>query len=164
MLAACLHVVPYPFLRSGQKIRVEHGPLADVEGGIVAVKNGFRLVASVTMLQRSFPWRSTASGYPRRRLPSDSGSSMPETLRKNRTISIRLSEREFQALRALHSVHGARSISEFIRATMHSVIGESSHETDALERRVQEMDEKLTILDGELARLARLLENRHEPE
>ncbi len=89
---------------------------------------------------------------------------MPETLRKNRTISIRLSEREFQALRALHSVHGARSISEFIRATMHSVIGESSHETDALERRVQEMDEKLTILDGELARLARLLENRHEPE
>ncbi len=53
MLAACLHVEPYPFLHSGQKIRVEHGPLAGVEGVIVTVKNGFRLVASVTMLQRS---------------------------------------------------------------------------------------------------------------
>ncbi len=89
---------------------------------------------------------------------------MQDTLRKKRTISLRLSEGEFEALKALHSAHGARNISEFIRATMHRVISEAAHETDSLEVRVQEMDGKLSVLDGEVARLTRLLENRHEPQ
>ena len=53
MLRLCRHVEPYPSLPIGQKIRIEHGPLAGVEGIVVAFKNGFRLVASVTLLQRS---------------------------------------------------------------------------------------------------------------
>jgi transcription antitermination factor NusG len=53
MLRLCHHVEPYPSLPIGQKIRIEHGPLAGVEGIVVALKNGFRLVASVTLLQRS---------------------------------------------------------------------------------------------------------------
>ena len=53
MLASSLHVEPYPILAPGQKIRVDRGPLAGVEGVIVEMKNHFRLVASVTLLQRS---------------------------------------------------------------------------------------------------------------
>ena len=53
MLRLCQHVEPLPFLPLGQKIRIERGPLAGVEGTVVALKNGFRLVASVTLLQRS---------------------------------------------------------------------------------------------------------------
>ncbi len=53
MLISSLSVQPYPFLRCGQKIRIARGPLTGVEGIIVELKKQFRLVASVTLLQRS---------------------------------------------------------------------------------------------------------------
>lgn len=44
---------PWPFLRAGQKVRVEHGPLRDLEGILVQEKGAARLVLSVSLLQRS---------------------------------------------------------------------------------------------------------------
>lgn len=44
---------PWPFLHAGQKIAVIRGPLAGVEGLLVSVKNQYRLVVSITLLQRS---------------------------------------------------------------------------------------------------------------
>lgn len=44
---------PYPFWQSGQTGRIISGPLAGIEGTIASVKNSFRLVLSVTLLQRS---------------------------------------------------------------------------------------------------------------
>jgi transcription antitermination factor NusG len=46
-------VGPWPFLREGQYVAVERGPLAGVEGIIVSLKGQFRLVVSVSLLQRS---------------------------------------------------------------------------------------------------------------
>jgi transcription antitermination factor NusG len=48
-----LIVGPWPFLREGQHVAVKSGPLAGVEGLIVTVKNRYRLVVSITLLQRS---------------------------------------------------------------------------------------------------------------
>ncbi|MBI4875543.1 MAG: hypothetical protein HY822_12990 [Acidobacteria bacterium] len=48
-LPAC----PWPFLREGQRVEVQYGSLAGVEGVVVRVKNHVRLVLSVTLLQRS---------------------------------------------------------------------------------------------------------------
>jgi uncharacterized protein (DUF1778 family) len=87
---------------------------------------------------------------------------MPTSIRKSRTISLRLSEREFDALKQLYAANGARSISEFIRSTMQPLIAETSREGRALELKVQEIDGKLSILDGEVARLTHLLRGRHE--
>ena len=42
-----------PYLRVGAAIRVKHGPLESVEGLLVQIRNQFRLVVSVTLLQRS---------------------------------------------------------------------------------------------------------------
>lgn len=53
MLRLCGHVEPFPFLALGQKIRIERGPFTGLEGIVVAFKGGFRLVASITLLQRS---------------------------------------------------------------------------------------------------------------
>ena len=53
MVASGVVVGPWPFLREGQFVAVEHGPLAGVEGIIVSFKNQYRLVVSVTLLQRS---------------------------------------------------------------------------------------------------------------
>jgi transcription antitermination factor NusG len=44
---------PWPFLTIGQRVRVEYGPLAGMEGLVTNVKNACRLVISVNMLQRS---------------------------------------------------------------------------------------------------------------
>jgi transcription antitermination factor NusG len=44
---------PYQSPQAKQRVRIEHGPLAGLEGEIVRVKSRDRLVVSVTLLQRS---------------------------------------------------------------------------------------------------------------
>ena len=87
---------------------------------------------------------------------------MSETFRKSRTTSLRLSEREFEALKSLYVANGAKSISEYIRAAMQPLIAEPFYYGHALVLKVQEIDGKLSILDGEVARLTRILERHHE--
>lgn len=48
-----LPVQPWPFLSSGQRIRLHSGPLAGAEGIFMRVKDEYHLVASVTLLQRA---------------------------------------------------------------------------------------------------------------
>lgn len=43
----------WPFLEVGQRVRITSGPLAGVEGILANVKNGHRLVVSISLLQRS---------------------------------------------------------------------------------------------------------------
>ena len=54
LLYSGLPILPYPYLREGQRVRITRGPLADVEGTLVRVnpKKGL-LVVSVHLLQRS---------------------------------------------------------------------------------------------------------------
>jgi transcription antitermination factor NusG len=44
---------PWPFLKIGQTVRIGHGPLAGLEGILIRVKTSWRLVLSVTLLERS---------------------------------------------------------------------------------------------------------------
>jgi transcription antitermination factor NusG len=44
---------PWPYLEAGQQMRIERGVLKDLEGFIVEVKNQWRVIVSVTLLQRS---------------------------------------------------------------------------------------------------------------
>ncbi len=44
---------PWPFLRSGDRVLLAAGPLRGMEGLFVSQKNEYRLVVSVTLLQRS---------------------------------------------------------------------------------------------------------------
>ena len=48
-----LPVAPWPFLEAGQFVYINRGPLAGVEGIVIATKNSSRLVVSVEMLRRS---------------------------------------------------------------------------------------------------------------
>jgi transcription antitermination factor NusG len=43
----------WPFVRIGDRVQIEAGPLRGVQGILVAVKAGHRLILSVTLLQRS---------------------------------------------------------------------------------------------------------------
>jgi transcription antitermination factor NusG len=44
---------PHPYLRVGQRVRLQSGPLAELEGILVATRSSHRLVVSVDLLQRS---------------------------------------------------------------------------------------------------------------
>ena len=48
-----LPVEPWPFLNVGERVVVEYGSLAGLEGVLTEVKNRHRLVVSLTLLQRS---------------------------------------------------------------------------------------------------------------
>lgn len=46
-------VRPWPFLKAGTRVRVEHGPLRGAEGIVLERKDEWIMVVSVEMLQRS---------------------------------------------------------------------------------------------------------------
>jgi transcription antitermination factor NusG len=46
-------VQPWPFLKVGQRIRVQSGPLTGAEGIFLRIQDDFRLIVSVTLLQRA---------------------------------------------------------------------------------------------------------------
>jgi transcription antitermination factor NusG len=48
-----LQAEPYSYLNIGEKVRIEIGPLAGVEGILMSLKGSSRLVVSVGLLQRS---------------------------------------------------------------------------------------------------------------
>jgi transcription antitermination factor NusG len=53
MLASGVLVTPWPFLKIGQTVLIERGPLAGIEGILQEVKGKFRIVVSINLLQRS---------------------------------------------------------------------------------------------------------------
>src|SRR5262249_51470728 len=46
-------IEPWPFLQAGEKVRITEGALAGVEGILTELKQGPRIVISVSLLQRS---------------------------------------------------------------------------------------------------------------
>ena len=53
LLNSKYRVQPWPFLKVGRKIAIIAGPLRGVEGIVLEAKDNYRLVVSVTLLQRS---------------------------------------------------------------------------------------------------------------
>jgi transcription antitermination factor NusG len=53
IMASGLPVAPWPFLKAGQLVHINQGPLTGMEGIVIEYKNRSRLVLSVEMLQRS---------------------------------------------------------------------------------------------------------------
>jgi transcription antitermination factor NusG len=53
LVASGLPVGPWPFLRVGERVRVDSGPLCGVEGILTQVKDAWRVVVSIELLQRS---------------------------------------------------------------------------------------------------------------
>ena len=53
LLCSGLPAQPWPFVKVGDRVSVRHGPLTGITGIVIARKNDFRLVVSVSLLQRS---------------------------------------------------------------------------------------------------------------
>jgi transcription antitermination factor NusG len=53
LLQSRVALEPCPFLRVGQKVRIERGPLAGVEGRLAKIRQSYRVVVAITILQRA---------------------------------------------------------------------------------------------------------------
>jgi len=53
MVASGLPLQPWPYLGVGQWVRIERGPLRDIEGILIQVKGAWRVVVSINLLRRS---------------------------------------------------------------------------------------------------------------
>ncbi len=53
MVGSKLPIEPWPFLREGQRVRIERGPLQGVEGILLRFKGAWRVVVGVEILQRA---------------------------------------------------------------------------------------------------------------
>ncbi|MGP8251994.1 MAG: UpxY family transcription antiterminator [Terracidiphilus sp.] len=45
---------PYPYLTAGQRVRIRSGALAGIEGTVVRIKNGLRVVLTLDLIMQSF--------------------------------------------------------------------------------------------------------------
>jgi hypothetical protein len=46
-------VSPWPYLKPGDRVRVERGPLRGLEGSLIRGNDGFRLMIGIELLKRS---------------------------------------------------------------------------------------------------------------
>jgi transcription antitermination factor NusG len=53
LLALNVPLAPWPYLKTGDRVRVERGPMAGLEGTMLRAKDSLRLVIGVALLQRS---------------------------------------------------------------------------------------------------------------
>jgi transcription antitermination factor NusG len=60
---------PHPFLECGDEVRVIHGPLAGLSGILVRIKNAYRVVISIELLQKSAAVEVDLSSVERISLP-----------------------------------------------------------------------------------------------
>jgi transcription antitermination factor NusG len=60
-LESRLRVEPHPFLRTGDRVRIKSGPLAEIEGILVRRKNLCRLILSAELLEKSIAVEVDAS-------------------------------------------------------------------------------------------------------
>jgi hypothetical protein len=74
---------------------------------------------------------------------------MPVLKPRNRVVVFRLTQDEYQDLKAVSSVRGARNISDFARSELLHSIGHG---------RLSSVDQKLSNLESALQRVAQLLE------
>ena len=73
---------------------------------------------------------------------------MPEHSRKIRTISLRLSEAEYEALHNLYPNYGARNISDFARLAMQRALADSLAPESMLAAKVRELDNRMRSVEA----------------
>jgi transcription antitermination factor NusG len=53
MVESKLPIQPWPFMKVGQRVRIDYGPLSGMEGILIQVKKSLRVIVSVELVERS---------------------------------------------------------------------------------------------------------------
>ena len=74
--------------------------------------------------------------------------------KRNRMVSVRLSDEEFQKLRAVCLSSGARSVSDLAREAMHRLIEHAEAPSHGVHAKLDELDTRLSRLQDQVRTLA----------
>jgi hypothetical protein len=77
---------------------------------------------------------------------------------RNRLVIFRLSEDEYEDLKAAYVSHGARSLSDFARSAVLRSAGLDKPTDEPLQTRLSSLGRKVTQIESRVERLLRLLE------
>ncbi|MBL8214994.1 MAG: hypothetical protein JNK87_30020 [Bryobacterales bacterium] len=87
---------------------------------------------------------------------------MPVLKPRNRLVNFRLSEEEYERLKASCALHGARSLSDFARAAVLRAVVPGAIPADPIgglsDGRVNQMDRKIHDLENRVSQLLNLVE------
>ena len=78
--------------------------------------------------------------------------------RRSKMISVRLSDREYQNLKALCAARGSRSLSDLARDAMNGLLENGNGSGSAEVSEVSRLNGRMTELESELKRLSKLME------
>ena len=75
---------------------------------------------------------------------------MPDSDRKIRTISLRLSKAEYEGLKTQYQNHGARNVSDLARLALHRMITGSSALQGPFAEKLADLDNRVQALESQL--------------
>ena len=78
---------------------------------------------------------------------------MSDTERRKKMISLRLSEVEYEGLKAHYRIYGARNISELARLALQRIMTGSAGPQDGLGAKLSELDERLHQVESHVSLL-----------
>jgi hypothetical protein len=81
--------------------------------------------------------------------------------RRNRMVIFRVTEDEYENMKAVCSIRGARNLSDFARKqVLHSIEHEPAPPGVEVKGQLHQIDQKLSALEGIIQRMAQLLERK----
>ena len=83
---------------------------------------------------------------------------MPVLKRRNRVVVFRLTQDEYEDLKTVCSVRGARNISDFARSELLTSIEQERRPETLVQVRLSDVDKKLTSLESKIQKISQLLE------
>jgi len=86
------------------------------------------------------------------------------TKRRSRIVSFRLSQEEYESLKAISATRGARSVSEFTRSVACSNAVPSASDSEAIEEALRRINEKVDTINDELRKLHKAYEEWEKEE
>jgi hypothetical protein len=84
---------------------------------------------------------------------------MPDTDRRNKMISLRLSDAEYEILRTHYRTYGARNVSDFARLALQRIMDGSVGSQDGFSTKLSELDERVRALESHVALIVRRKES-----
>lgn len=78
---------------------------------------------------------------------------MSDSDRKQKMISLRLSEEEYKGLNTHYRAYGVRNISEFARLALQRIVSESAGGEDGVAARLSDLDERLRQVESQVSLL-----------
>jgi predicted CopG family antitoxin len=80
--------------------------------------------------------------------------------RRTKTLSIRISEDEYETLKAFYSSNGTRSVSETAREALRRLVQNQTNPENDVETALRSLDHRLGILQGTVSSLSRTVAER----